>query len=44
VASLLLTLHKTHQNILIVVTHSDRLASQFPIRFELSGGKVQRTA
>jgi hypothetical protein len=25
-----------------VVTHSDRLASQFPIRFELSGGKVQR--
>src|SRR4026209_1624116 len=44
VASLLLSLHKTHQNILIVVTHSDRLASQFPIRFELSGGKVQRTA
>jgi len=44
VASLLLNLHKTHQNILIVVTHSDRLAAQFPIRFELSSGKVQRTA
>ena len=44
VASLLLNLHKTHQNILIVVTHSDRLAAQFPIRFELSGGKVQRIA
>ena len=44
VASLLLNLHKTHQNILIVVTHSDRLAAQFPIRFELSGGKVQRMA
>ena len=35
---------RIHQNILIVVTHSDRLASQFLIRFELSGGKVQRTA
>ena len=44
VAALLLDLHKTHQNILIVVTHSERLASQFPIRFELAGGKVQRTA
>ena len=44
VASLLLNLHKSHQNILIVVTHSDRLAAQFPIRFELSGGKVQRIA
>ena len=44
VASLLLNLHKAHHNILIVVTHSDRLASQFPIRFELSGGKVQRVA
>jgi lipoprotein-releasing system ATP-binding protein len=44
VASLLLDLHKTHRNILIVVTHSDRLALQFPIRFELSGGKLQRIA
>jgi lipoprotein-releasing system ATP-binding protein len=44
VASLLLDLHKTQKNILIVVTHSDRLAAQFPIRFELAGGKVQRTA
>jgi lipoprotein-releasing system ATP-binding protein len=44
VASLLLDLHRTQTNILIVVTHSDRLAAQFPIRFELAGGKVQRTA
>jgi lipoprotein-releasing system ATP-binding protein len=44
VAALLLDLHKTQQNILIVVTHSERLASQFPIRFELAGGKVQRVA
>jgi lipoprotein-releasing system ATP-binding protein len=44
VASLLLDLHKHQQNILIVVTHSERLASQFPIRFDLSSGKVQRVA
>ena len=33
VASLLLDLHRRQQNILIVVTHSDTLAAQFPIRF-----------
>jgi lipoprotein-releasing system ATP-binding protein len=44
VASLLLDLHKTHQNVLIVVTHSERLAAQFPIRFELAGGKVLRVS
>ena len=33
--ALLLDLHRQHQNILIIVTHSVRLASQFPIRFEL---------
>jgi lipoprotein-releasing system ATP-binding protein len=44
VAALLLDLHQAHQNILIVVTHSERLAAQFPIRFELAGGKVHRTA
>jgi lipoprotein-releasing system ATP-binding protein len=44
VASLLLDLHKSQQNILIVVTHSERLAAQFPIRFDLSEGKVQRVA
>jgi lipoprotein-releasing system ATP-binding protein len=42
VASLLLDLHKTQQNILIVVTHSERLASQFPIRFDLADGHVRR--
>ena len=44
VASLLLDLHKTQNNILIVVTHSERLAAQFPIRFDLADGKVQRVA
>jgi lipoprotein-releasing system ATP-binding protein len=44
VASLLLDLHKSQQNILIVVTHSERLAAQFPIRFDLTEGKVQRVA
>ena len=44
VASLLLDLHRTQNNILIVVTHSERLAAQFPIRFDLAEGKVQRVA
>jgi lipoprotein-releasing system ATP-binding protein len=44
VASLLLDLHRTQKNILIVVTHSERLAAQFPIRFELADGKVHRLA
>jgi lipoprotein-releasing system ATP-binding protein len=44
VASLLLDLHGTQKNILIVVTHSERLAAQFPIRFEIADGKVLRTS
>src|SRR5688572_27009425 len=44
IASLLLDLHRTQKNILIVVTHSDRLAAQFPIRFDLTDGKVRRVA
>ena len=36
VASLLFDLHRRLQNMLVVVTHSDRLASQFPLRFEIS--------
>jgi lipoprotein-releasing system ATP-binding protein len=44
VASLLLDLHRQQQNILIVVTHSDRLAALFPIRFEISGGKLETSA
>ena len=42
VASLLLDLHRTQNNILIVVTHSDRLAALFPARFDLADGKVRR--
>src|SRR5262245_34480602 len=42
VAKLLLDLHRRQQNILIVVTHSDRLAAEFPIRFEIEGGLVRR--
>ena len=42
VASLLLDLHKCQQNILIVVTHSATLAAQFPIRFEIVGGRLTR--
>jgi lipoprotein-releasing system ATP-binding protein len=42
VASLLLDLHRDQSNILIVVTHSDRLAAQFPIRYEITGGRLQK--
>jgi lipoprotein-releasing system ATP-binding protein len=42
VASLLLDLHRRQQNILIVVTHSDKLAAQFPIRFEIAAGRLER--
>ena len=42
VASLLLDLHRRQQNILIVVTHSERLASQFPIRFEIADTRLRR--
>lgn len=40
VASVLLDLHRRAQNVLIVVTHSERLAAQFPIRFELAGSRL----
>ena len=42
VAALLLDLHRRQQNILIVVTHSSRLASEFPIRFELADRHLTR--
>jgi lipoprotein-releasing system ATP-binding protein len=42
VAALLLDLHARQRNILIVVTHSDRLAAQFPIRFEIADGRLRR--
>jgi len=42
VAWLLLNLHRKQENILIVVTHSARLASQFSIRFEMSQSRMNR--
>ena len=42
VGALLLDLHHRQSNILIVVTHSVRLASQFPIRFELMESRLNR--
>ena len=44
VASLLLELHRTENMILIVVTHSDQLASRFPIRFELVDRQLHRSS
>jgi lipoprotein-releasing system ATP-binding protein len=42
VADVLLDLHERHARILVVVTHSQGLAARFPIRFDLSGGRVRR--
>ena len=42
VASLLLDLHRRQNTILIVVTHSAQLASNFPITFELVDRQLQR--
>ena len=42
VAALLLDLHHRLNNILIVVTHSPRVAERFPIRFQLSGKHLTR--
>lgn len=42
VADLLIDLHHRQKTILIVVTHSAKLASQFPIRFELTEGLLKR--
>jgi lipoprotein-releasing system ATP-binding protein len=42
VAALLTNLHGALNSILIVVTHSERLASLFPIRFELAAGRLKR--
>jgi lipoprotein-releasing system ATP-binding protein len=42
VASMLLDLHARQRNILIVVTHSERLAGQFPIRFDISDGRLRQ--
>ena len=44
VADLLLDLHRRQNNILIVVTHSPRLADAFPIRFEIDAGNLRRVA
>jgi lipoprotein-releasing system ATP-binding protein len=42
VASLLVDLHRRQQNILIVVTHSAKLASEFPTRFEIVEHRLTR--
>jgi lipoprotein-releasing system ATP-binding protein len=42
VAALLLNLHRQQRNVLIVVTHSDRLAEAFPMRFEIGGGQMRQ--
>ncbi|MEO7649588.1 MAG: ABC transporter ATP-binding protein [Bryobacteraceae bacterium] len=41
VALLLLALHKQQQTILVVVTHSQELAARFPVRYEMSNGRLK---
>lgn len=41
VALLLFALHKKQQTILVVVTHSQELAARFPIRYEMSNGRLK---
>ena len=40
VADLLLELHAARNTILVVVTHSAALAARFPVRYEMSGGRL----
>jgi lipoprotein-releasing system ATP-binding protein len=42
VAALLLDLHRNQKSILIVVTHSSKLAAEFPLRFELVDRHLKR--
>ena len=44
VTDLLLDLHRRHNNILIAVTHSARLAGHFSIRFELANARLDRVS
>lgn len=44
VTSLLLDLHRDQRNILIVVTHSAAVASQFALRYELAAGRLRQQA
>ncbi len=44
VAALLVGLHRRHNNVLVVVTHSPDLAAALPIRFDLTQGRLERRA
>ncbi len=42
VAALLLDLHRSLRNILVVVTHSARLAGLFPVQFAITSARLER--
>jgi lipoprotein-releasing system ATP-binding protein len=42
IADLLLDIHKRREAILVVVTHSQELASRFPVRYELLDRRLQQ--
>lgn len=40
VGELLLTLHRRHQSVMLVVTHSERLAARFVRQWQIEGGRL----
>jgi lipoprotein-releasing system ATP-binding protein len=42
VAALLLELHRSLRNVLVVVTHSARLAAMFPVQFSITNARLER--
>ena len=42
VSALLLDLHQSLKNVLVVVTHSPRLAAAFPVQFEIRDARLER--
>ena len=42
VSTLLLDLHQSLQNVLVVVTHSARLAAAFPVQFEIRNARLEQ--
>jgi len=42
VSALLLDLHQSMKNVLVVVTHSPRLAAAFPVQFEIRDARLER--
>jgi predicted ABC-type transport system involved in lysophospholipase L1 biosynthesis ATPase subunit len=42
IADVLLDIHRQHETILVVVTHSGELAARFPVQLQLGPGGLRR--